>query len=36
VPGLTQAFDELLPEDKQKIDLYPEELRQEIDELNGW
>ncbi|KAL0243967.1 hypothetical protein I308_105230 [Cryptococcus tetragattii IND107] len=31
------AFNELLPEGKAKnLDLYPEELRKEIDELNEW
>ncbi|RDX51770.1 glutathione S-transferase [Lentinus brumalis] len=30
------AFNHLLPADKAAIDLYPEELRAEIDELNGW
>jgi putative glutathione S-transferase len=31
-----QAFDDLLPEDKKKLDFYPTELRKEVDELNGW
>ncbi|KAK8845399.1 hypothetical protein IAR55_006112 [Kwoniella newhampshirensis] len=31
------AFNELLPQgDKKDLDLYPEELRKEIDELNEW
>ncbi|KAI0718719.1 glutathione S-transferase [Cerioporus squamosus] len=30
------AFNHLLPADKAAVDLYPEELRSEIDELNGW
>ncbi|KAI3614075.1 glutathione s-transferase [Moniliophthora roreri] len=30
------AFNELLPEKYAKVDLYPEELRGEIDELNEW
>lgn len=30
------AFNEFLPEDKQKLDLYPEELREKIDEVNEW
>ncbi|KAF8647220.1 hypothetical protein AX16_006840 [Volvariella volvacea WC 439] len=30
------AFNSLLPEDKAKIDLYPPELRAEIDETNDW
>jgi len=29
-------FNELLPEDKAKLDFYPEELRKDIDELNDW
>ncbi|KIR55132.1 glutathione S-transferase [Cryptococcus gattii Ru294] len=34
---LNSAFNELLPEGKNKdLDLYPEELRKEIDELNEW
>ncbi|TFK49009.1 glutathione S-transferase [Heliocybe sulcata] len=30
------AFNHLLPEDKAKVDLYPEQLRKEIDEVNAW
>ena len=30
------AFNELLPADKAAVDLYPEELRAEIDEVNDW
>jgi len=30
------AFNHLIPADKAAIDLYPEELRSEIDELNEW
>ena len=30
------AFNHLLPADKAALDLYPEELRSQIDELNGW
>jgi len=30
------GFNDQLPEDKAKLDLYPEELRQEIDSLNEW
>lgn len=30
------AFNEFLPKDKQELDFYPEALRKEIDELNGW
>ena len=30
------AFNELIPEDKAKLDIYPENLRPEIDELNAW
>ena len=29
-------FNGLLPEDKAKLDLYPGELRKEIDEVNEW
>lgn len=29
-------FDDLLPENLKKVDLYPENLRQEIDEINEW
>jgi len=30
------AFNHLLPADKAALDLYPEELRSEIDQLNEW
>ena len=30
------AFNHLLPKDKAELDLYPESLRPEIDELNAW
>lgn len=30
------AFNHLLPADKAALDLYPEPLRSEIDELNDW
>ncbi|KAF8652406.1 hypothetical protein AX16_004434 [Volvariella volvacea WC 439] len=30
------AFNDLLPEDKAKIDIYPPELRAQIDEINDW
>lgn len=30
------AFNHLLPEDKAKLDLYPESLRAKIDEVNDW
>ena len=30
------AFNDQLPADKAKLDLYPEPLRKEIDELNEW
>lgn len=33
---LNSAFNHLLPDDKKSIDLYPEELRKEIDEVNDW
>ncbi|BEJ12045.1 hypothetical protein CspHIS471_0205050 [Cutaneotrichosporon sp. HIS471] len=37
IRDLTQAFDDLLPAGKGKdLDLYPEELRAEIDALNEW
>lgn len=37
IRDLTSAFDEILPEGEAKgIDLYPEHLRKEIDELNEW
>lgn len=37
IRDLTQAFDDLLPAGKGKdLDLYPEELREEIDALNEW
>ncbi|KIW24554.1 uncharacterized protein PV07_10263 [Cladophialophora immunda] len=33
---LYTEFDGLLSEEKRKVDLYPRELRGEIDEVNGW
>ncbi|KAK7204960.1 glutathione S-transferase [Myxozyma melibiosi] len=33
---LNTAFNELLPADKAAIDVYPEDLRPEIDEINEW
>src|SRR5258708_26653090 len=33
---LNSAFNQYLPEEKQKLDYYPEPLRNEIDELNRW
>lgn len=33
---LNTEFNELLPEEKRKVDLYPESLRKEIDEVNEW
>ena len=33
---LNSAFDDFLPEEKKKLDYYPEPLRKEIDELNHW
>lgn len=33
---LNSAFNHLLPADKAAIDLYPEDLRAEIDEVNAW
>lgn len=30
------AFNHLLPVEKAKLDFYPEDLRNEIDELNAW
>lgn len=30
------AFNEFIPADKAAIDLYPTELRSEIDEINDW
>lgn len=30
------GFNSLLPKDKAEIDLYPEELRAEIDGINDW
>jgi len=33
---LNSAFDDFLPEEKKKLNYYPEPLRKEIDELNHW
>jgi glutathionyl-hydroquinone reductase len=33
---LNTAFNDIIPEDKKKLDLYPESLRGEIDALNEW
>ncbi|WVO14871.1 hypothetical protein L204_102510 [Cryptococcus depauperatus] len=33
---LNTAFNDQIAEDKAKLDLYPEELRKEIDEINEW
>ncbi|EJF59296.1 glutathione S-transferase [Dichomitus squalens LYAD-421 SS1] len=33
---LNTAFNDVLPADKAELDLYPEHLRQEIDEINDW
>lgn len=30
------GFNELIPADKAKIDIYPEGLRKEIDTINEW
>ncbi|KAG8998173.1 S-glutathionyl-(chloro)hydroquinone reductase [Tulasnella sp. JGI-2019a] len=30
------AFNDLLPVEKSKLDLYPNELRKDIDEVNDW
>ena len=30
------AFNDLLPEEQAKLDLYPTVLQSEIDEVNGW
>ncbi len=30
------GFNSLLPKDKAEIDIYPEDLRAEIDEINDW
>lgn len=30
------AFNHLLPKEKAELDLYPESLRPEIDEINKW
>ena len=29
-------FNDLIPADKAKVDIYPEELRNEIDSINDW
>ena len=29
-------FNDLIPADKAKVDIYPEELRKEIDSINDW
>jgi len=37
IRDLTTAFDSILPDGKAKeLDIYPEELREEIDALNSW
>jgi hypothetical protein len=36
IRSLNSAFNEFLDERHAKIDFYPESLRQEIDEVNGW
>lgn len=33
---LYTEFDDLLPEDKRGVDLYPEHLRKDIDAVNEW
>lgn len=33
---MNTGFNEQIAEDKRKLDFYPENLRKEIDELNGW
>ena len=33
---LYTEFDQYLPEEKRSLDLYPEKLRKEIDEVNAW
>lgn len=33
---LNTAFNDQLPADKARLDLYPKELQKEIDEINGW
>lgn len=33
---LNNAFNDFLPEDKASLDLYPEELRADIDGVNEW
>jgi glutathionyl-hydroquinone reductase len=33
---LYTEFDHLLPKEKKTLDLYPEELREKIDEANAW
>ena len=30
------AFNDIIPADKAAIDIYPEPLRQEIDDINSW
>lgn len=30
------GFNDLIPADKAKIDIYPKELREEIDSVNDW
>lgn len=29
-------FDDLLPDEFQKVDLFPEKLQKSIEEINGW
>lgn len=36
IRSFNTAFNELLPEDKALLDLYPKDLRVKIDELNSW
>jgi putative glutathione S-transferase len=33
---LNTEFNDLVPADKAKIDIYPKELREEIDSVNDW